>query len=80
MHKYLAHQHRQGQALGAALFHKVPFNRNSLRLFEFVDGTRRVPTTFKRIFKSELFMHTPQIIEGFTINQGADDITLKTVG
>ena len=32
----------------------------------FVYGTRRVPTTFKRIFKSELFMHTPQIIMGFT--------------
>ena len=59
VHKYLAHQHRQGQTLGAALFHKVLFNRNLLRLFELVDGTRRVPTTFKRIFKSELFMHTP---------------------
>ena len=34
VHKYLAHQHRQGQTLGAALFHKVLFNRNSLRLFK----------------------------------------------
>ncbi|MDE0634780.1 MAG: hypothetical protein OXI43_02855 [Candidatus Poribacteria bacterium] len=25
VHKYLAHQHRQGQTLGAALFHKVLF-------------------------------------------------------
>ncbi len=45
VHKYLAYQHSQGQTLGAALFHKVLFNRNSLRLFKLVDGTRRVPTT-----------------------------------
>ena len=63
VHKYLAHQHRQGRTLGAALFHKVLFNRNSLRLFKLVDGTRRVPTTFKRIFNIRIIMHTPHIIQ-----------------
>ncbi len=61
VHKYLAHQHRQGRTLGAALFHKVLFNRNSLRLFKLVDGTRRVPTTFKRIFNIEIIYAHPSI-------------------